>query len=158
MPGLTAGYAGKLQETLLPRDPGFHSSAGHSSSFPAYVGLIQPRSWWEALGMSARHGAVPGRAGPAAQVKDRALPQSWSPPAVHGVPCLDRRCAGSTGSPLPGQGTCPGHCKRGSCNYGPSVPGPEPRQEPLQGVAHLPEHGETKPWLCQHLLHPSCSP
>lgn len=94
--------------------------------------------------MSAWRGAVPGRAGPAARVEGTALPQSWSPPTVHSVPCLGGRCAGSTGRPLPGQGTCPGHCKRGVGNWGPSVLGPEPTQELLQGVAHLPEHGWTK--------------
>lgn len=66
MPSLTAGCTGMLQEMLLPRDPGFHISAGHYSSFLACAALIQPRCWSEALRMSVWHGAVPGRAGPAA--------------------------------------------------------------------------------------------
>lgn len=86
------------------------SRASFFHFFPACVGPIQPRSLWEGLGMSAWKGTVPGRA-PAAQVKDSALPQCWSPPVVHSVPCLSRRYVGSTGSPLSGQRTCPGHCK-----------------------------------------------
>lgn len=69
---------------LLPSDPGCHGSAGHSSSFPAHVGLIQPSPWWEALGMSAWHGAVLGKAGTTAQVKDTALRQA-GPLPLHAV-------------------------------------------------------------------------
>lgn len=97
--------------------------------------------------MSAWHGAILGRADPAAEVKDIALPPSWSPHTMHGREvCEEQR------KPIARPGDTPRTSKAGSINWCTSLSVSEPTKEPLKGVAHLPEHGWTKLCRCQHFL------